>query len=111
MMNERRQSAGILQKSMGYDNPRSLYPVLKSAKGKLKKAKAASASREGADPATPSVRKPTGAPRKRKTASEKASAPTPTKGAKRGKKVPTTRLQGLRRKPCQISWLDQTMVD
>lgn len=78
MVNERRQSAGILQKSMGYGNPQSLYPVLKSAKGKLKKAKAASASEEGTGPDAPSVHKPTGTPRKRKAASEKASAPTLT---------------------------------
>ena len=79
---------------MCYGNPRSLYPVLKSAKEKLKKAKAASASEEEADPAAPSVPKPAGTPRKRKTASEKPSASTPTKGAKRGKKAPAPRPQG-----------------
>lgn len=85
---------------MGYSNPRSLYPVLKSAKEKLKKAKAADAgsSEDGAaDGPAPSEFKKvrmssTPTPRKRKAAGPANGASavsTPSKGVKRGKKAST----------------------
>ena len=96
---------------MGYSNPRSLYPILKNAKKKLKKAKTALVSEEGANPAALSVPKPTGTPRKRKTASEKASASTPTKRAKRDKKASATRPQVASREDPVVLYDNDALED
>lgn len=79
-------ATGKRAQAVGYSNPRSLYPVIKTAREKLAKANNAapappSAEDGGGDPATPSKSKAAGAGAG--TPAKKGGALTPAKRGKR----------------------------